>query len=484
MFEKARPDPNPTRKWRSSKLSGRVSNFLYIFNFFKCNFNYVYLEKELIKLFLVCENSSDESFISANNDASDDELDDKKVNCSESDDHSEDTSIDFDFDSEDFDCNSSFSSESCASSTEDEDSQEKDNNFKNTLVQWALLYNIPLIALTALLLILIQFTNYSLPRCARTLLRTPRTANIIRLSDGGEYLHLGLIPAIDAILKNRINKTTNSENTINLMVNVDGLPIHKSSKKSLWLILCSEENSDYVHLVGAYYAGHQPEDFDEFLVMFIDEAKTVCEDGFNSEGRQIEVNVYGLICDGPAKCKVLNIKNHTGYNCCPKCDLKGEGIKPKTWRKNQKKKRRVCFPGIGPFTERTDSEFKENKYMGSFQKKQSTLTEIPRFGAISNVPVDPMHVVFLGIMKKIILLLLLGPPSVRPDRSEIDKISTQLIELRKSQPSDFSRRPRTLRDIKFWKATELRNFLLYSGPIVLKSILTSCIDPEKKKKSK
>lgn len=51
----------------------------------------------------------------------------------------------------------------------------------------------------------------------------------------------------------------------------------------------------------------------------------------------------------------------------------------------------------------------------------------------------------------------------------MDNISVQLIGLRKNHPTDFARRPRTLRDFKFWKATEFRNFLLYSGPIVLKN---------------
>lgn len=73
-------------------------------------------------------------------------------------------------------------------------------------------------------------------------------------------------------------------------------------------------------------------------------------------------------------------------------------------------------------------------------------------------------------MKKLIHLWLYGPPKVKLSADEIDKISAKLIELRKSQPTDFSRRPRSLRDVKYWKATEFRNFLLYSGPIVLKVV--------------
>lgn len=99
------------------------------------------------------------------------------------------------------------------------------------------------------------------------------------------------------------------------------------------------------------------------------------------------------------------------------------------------------------------------------------MTQIPRFGAVSNVPLDYMHLVLLGIVKKLILLWLWGPRGVQLSSDIVDKISAKLIELRKSQPKDFCRRPRFLRDVKFWKATEFRNFLLYSGPIVLKNVI-------------
>lgn len=73
------------------------------------------------------------------------------------------------------------------------------------------------------------------------------------------------------------------------------------------------------------------------------------------ENERIQVNISGLICDVPAKCLVLKVKGQTGYDSCSKCKYKGEGILPAYKKRNQKKKkRRVCFPGIGPFEDRTD----------------------------------------------------------------------------------------------------------------------------------
>jgi len=119
---------------------------------------------------------------------------------------------------------------------------------------------------------------------------------------------------------------------------------------------------------------------------------------------------------------------------------------------------------------RKNELFAVNAY-NNFQMGYSILNNIPKFLPISYTPLDYMHLFCLSVVKKIVFLWMKGPFSVRISSRSVNKISHLLILLRHSTPKDFVRRPRSLRDIKLWKAVEFRNFLLYTGPVVLKHIL-------------
>jgi len=88
-----------------------------------------------------------------------------------------------------------------------------------------------------------------------------------------------------------------------------------------------------------------------------------------------------------------------------------------------------------------------------------------------------MHLVCLGVTKKIILLWLgcikNAPVSVRLQSKKVNDITIGLLALRPSVCSDFSRFPRRLNEVAKWKATEFRQFLLYTGPVVLQTILNN-----------
>lgn len=99
-------------------------------------------------------------------------------------------------------------------------------------------------------------------------------------------------------------------------------------------------------------------------------------------------------------------------------------------------------------------------------KGESPLTDI-NIGMVSQIPIDYMHLVCLGVVKHLLLLWIKGPLPCRLSARSVQQISSNLLSLKNCVPSDFARQPRSLSEIDRWKATEMRQFLLYTGPLVL-----------------
>lgn len=59
----------------------------------------------------------------------------------------------------------------------------------------------------------------------------------------------------------------------------------------------------------------------------------------------------------------------------------------------------------------------------------------------------------------------------RLSKENIELINARIKEASKMFPIEFQRKGKPLGDLENWKAVEFRNFLLYSGPVVLKDIL-------------
>ncbi|XP_051162443.1 uncharacterized protein LOC127282315 [Leptopilina boulardi] len=259
---------------------------------------------------------------------------------------------------------------------------------------------------------------------------------------------------------------------VKLSFNIDGLPISKSGTDSFWLILCSEVNSNSVYPVGAFCGKSKPDDANEFMKEFVDELISLCQNGLPD--LNVTVSCENIICDAPAKSFAFYLKGHTGYNSFSKCEIGGIYISRNVGKK--KKKGTVCFPVPKRLKLKTDDGFNRNYYNDIENGKETILKLIPNFGCISGVPLDYMHLVLLGVVKKIIQLWVKGPYRIKLRRHEINKISKKLNALRYSAPCEFVRRPRSLWNYTHWKATEFRTFLLYAAPIVLKGIRQDIYD--------
>lgn len=206
-----------------------------------------------------------------------------------------------------------------------------------------------------------------------------------------------------------------------------------------------------------YYGFSKPISSEQYLRLFIDELKSLLIDGLISNGRKYTFFVKGFICDAPARAFIKGIIGHNGYYACEKCFIEGE---------YSHVSHHVFFDDVN-CTLRTNENYRL-RLQEEHHKTTSILEELP-IDMIKAVPLDYMHLVLLGIVKKMIKMWLSGSSgfATKLTANDIFDISNGLKVMAHSKPSEIPRKIRCLDSLHFWKATESRTFLLKSGPVVL-----------------
>lgn len=223
-------------------------------------------------------------------------------------------------------------------------------------------------------------------------------------------------------------------------------------------------------IIGLYYdEKSEPASASDFLNNFIEEIKPILRNGLIFDKQDKCLNVgrtdvenepiisleIGNICaDTPARCFILASKYSTGYFGCGRCNTEGEYIA-----------NRICFPDLDSNL-RTDETFL-NKIHEHFHKEPTILENID-LKCISQVPLDSMHLLYQGAMKKMLSIILKGPLQFRISTQQQKSINAKLDQAKQYQPNEFSRRIRPIWDFPSFKATELRTVLLYTEMVVFK----------------
>ena len=87
--------------------------------------------------------------------------------------------------------------------------------------------------------------------------------------------------------------------------------------------------------------------------------------------------------------------------------------------------------------------------------------------------IDYMHLVCLGVVRRLMLAWLKGPLICRLPANSVREISEISAKFRSYMPSEFCRRPRSLSDIDRFKATEFPQILLYTGVVAISIAILS-----------
>lgn len=302
-----------------------------------------------------------------------------------------------------------------------------------------------------------ELTN--LPSDCRTLLKTDTINNIVN-TDSGHYYHFGLSLGLMYALENLIdpNDELQHAQVILFDINIDGLPLTKSSGSQLWPILGSLCSGGDPFIIGVWHGLKKPKFCNEILESFIKEYVDLKENGFFYKHQRKEISLSKIICDAPAKSFVLCVKGHNAYFGCTKCVIEGTHVN-----------NRVCYTDLNSSL-RTDNDFRSGRYDDYHTGRTPLL--ILDIDLIKNVTLDYMHLVCLGVMKRLLQFWLRGNMVIRMRAEDLDILNETILNVRNHiSYRDFARLPRPLHDLDRWKATEYRQFLLYTGPILLKDRL-------------
>ncbi|KAG5881358.1 hypothetical protein JTB14_037100 [Gonioctena quinquepunctata] len=260
-------------------------------------------------------------------------------------------------------------------------------NSKDFLCGWALQNNVTHTALTQLLKWLKRNPDLTdLPSDARTLLHTP-SRNCLEQMGSGTFYYFGLRSGTTKIFK----KYRDNNLSYSLDFNVDGLPIHKSTKESFWPILCKvAEYSDEHPFPVAIYSGPVKPPLESFFLKFVTELKMYLSDGLSINDIVLNISCRYFCCDTPARSFIKNTKGHNAYEGCDKCQVEGQYLNHKMTFPNLRAHLRSMKVFIGGI-------------WCSLHKGPTPLSEL-NIGMVSAFPNDYMHSICLGVCRKLLFL--------------------------------------------------------------------------------
>ena len=341
-------------------------------------------------------------------------------------------------------------------SDSDEDSPNRNSSLNDELVHWINDYQVKHNAADSLLKLLKENGHPELPGSARTLLHTAREVET-QVKSGMDYIYFDIKSELVKHLNMYSLEYRTSIDDIEISLNIDGLPLFVSSKKTLWPVLCALWLKPVKIFPVALLCGRsKPENLD-FLQDTMDGLQGLLNTGLDLDGKHIDIHLRCIVCDAPAKALVKNIKQYSGYYGCDRCCQKGQWLG------------RLTYQETDNLTLRTDVSFRQEQQQ-QHHHGRSPFCDLP-IDMVSAFPVDYMHQVCIGVMKRLLLMWLRGKRTVKMSAGQVQEVSRRLENLQQFTPSLFARKPRGLLEIDRWKATEFRQFLLYTGKLVLKGVL-------------
>ena len=192
-------------------------------------------------------------------------------------------------------------------------------------------------------------------------------------------------------------------------------------------------------VIGVFYGKSKADNLDFFKDFIAEYTQLHSVKGLIHNSSTLYVSVSSIVCDAPGQALLKNIKLYSGYSGCERRTQKGQ------W------KGKMTYPDLNAALQ-TDSSF--NEMLDKSHHNGPTPLAISGINLVSDMVLDYMHLVCLGVVRKLLMLWISGPFRCRQSYSIINSVSDCLLQIKSSVPSEFVREPRSLNEVKRWKATE------------------------------
>ncbi|XP_029172836.1 uncharacterized protein LOC114941846 [Nylanderia fulva] len=328
-----------------------------------------------------------------------------------------------------------------------ENDQQKENYVILALRQWALSGGVISMSKIDELLAKLQPVFNNLPKCYKTLLKIDDDIHITHFENRGQFWYRGIKNYLDGL---NLKKYLQVKQKIEIDINTDGLPLFRSSKKKFWPILGHLVGTkNYPFIIAIYFGNSDPNNVKEFLQDFVTEVDNLISNGYVRYGKTFIFLIRHYILDAPARELIKCCIGHNGYASCEKCTVWGERLDY----------RQTYIDLHAPL--RTDESFK-NQMQPRHHKGVSPLLQL-NTKMVSQFRLEPMHLVYEGVFKRLLEAWKNWISPWKLHWTVVNRISDRLILLAPSCPQDFARKPRSLHELSFYKATEFRRLCLYDG---------------------
>ncbi|KAK3920781.1 50S ribosomal protein L10 [Frankliniella fusca] len=344
------------------------------------------------------------------------------------------------------------------SESEQDDEEEEDLGVfvANTLRRWTLNKGPSSMRKLDELLLDLSARFPNLPLSYKTLLQTPVQVPLTQLNNGSTLWYNGIRVNLDAL---DLREYVARNQTIKIDVNIDGLPISKTSPLKCWPILGRLAGSLNPPFTSAVYFGRKdPTDVYEYLMDFALEVDMLQREGYYINGNLFPVEVNNYIMDAPARALVKCSVQFNAVCSCDKCCVEGEYID-----------NRMTFTNLNADL-RTDESFlnqtQERHHMG-----RSPL-EFIGTKMVSQFRLDPMHLVYLGVFKRLLTVWLHWNGAYKLHWTAVAAVNDRLNLISSTCPTDFNRPPRSLEFLKLYRAHEFRRMCHYDSILIFRDTLS------------